>query len=337
MGWTILLTILFVLAVILLLPVRVRGFFADGKWGVAVYYAWFRLFHKESAEKAPPVIPPKPEDVPAGETPSPEQMPEAPAGQPVHTAPAHPADDATPEPAAAETVPKPETVTAEPADDDPPGDAPFLAEESPKERKKREKREKREERRRKKEAKKAEKAAAEKTVDSADTEDTENSGDTPEKKKRGIRGFIERLKPHSVSDALALAKDACAALSPALRFLTKHLHFRHIKLYAAIGTDDAAKTAERYGAISAAVFNFIGQLQCWVDFQADECRILADFYNDSITFRASGELRVSPLAALLLALILGGRFLWRTIRRFRREDKEAKLREQETAPLPAEA
>ena len=46
MGWTILLTILFVLAVILLLPVRVKGFFAEGKWGVSVYYAWFRLFHK---------------------------------------------------------------------------------------------------------------------------------------------------------------------------------------------------------------------------------------------------------------------------------------------------
>lgn len=327
MGWTILLTILFVLGVILLLPVRVKGFFAEGKWGVSVYYAWFRLFHKESEEKAPPVTPPKPEDVPDGETPSPEQMPEAPPDQPepAHTEPAHPAEHEKPEPAAAETVPKPETVTAEPENDDP-----FFAEETPKERKKREKREKREERRRKKEAAKAAEA------EHADGEDTgEETEEKPKKKKRGIRGFIERLKPHSVSDALALAKDACAALSPTLRFLTKHLHFRHIRLYAAIGTDDAAKTAERYGAISAAVFNFIGQLQCWVDFQADECRILADFYNDSVTFRASGELRVSPLAALLLALILGGKFLRLTICRFRREDKEAKLREQETAPLPA--
>ena len=315
MGWTILLTILFILGVILLLPVRVKGFFADGKWGVSVYYAFFRLFHKESEEKAPPVTPPKPEDVPEGETPSAEQMPETP----------HPAENEKPEPASAEAVPEPETVTAEPENDDP-----FFEEETPKERKKREKREKREERRRKKEAAKA---AREEQADGGDPR--EEAEEKPKKKKRGIRGFIERLKPHSVSDAIALAKDACAALSPALRFLTRHLHFRHIKLYAAIGTDDAAKTAERYGAISAAVFNFIGQLQCWVDFQADECRILADFYNDSVTFRASGELRVSPLAALLLALILGGKFLRRTICRFRREDKEAKLREQETAPLPA--
>lgn len=303
MGWTILLTILFVLCVILLLPVRVKGFFADGKWGVSVYYAFFRLFHKESAEKTPPVTPPKPEDVPAGQVPDAAQMPEPdPAAEEAVHPPAH-------------DVPKPASA-AEPVTEATPPAEPDPAPEKPKK--------KREKRRRKKEA-------------AAEKEDISAEEAEPPKKKRGIRGFIERLKPHSVSDVLALAKDGCAALSPGLRFLTKHLHFRHIRFYAAIGTDDAAKTAERYGAISAAVFNFIGQFQCWVDFQADECRILADFYNDSITFRASGELRVSPMAALLLVLIIGSRFLWRTICRFRREDKEAKLREQETAPLPAEA
>ena len=318
MGWTILLTILFVLCVILLLPVRVRGFFADGKWGVSVYYAFIRLFHKESEEKAPPVTPPKPHDVPEGESPPHEQMPEPPSDTPEQPAEQKPpVQTPAPEPAAADSAPKPDTVTEE---------APPAAE-KPKEKPQKEKKK----RRKKKEA-------AENYIDETETEaGTAEAEETPKKKKRGIRGFIERLKPHSVSDALALAKDACAALSPSLRFLTKHLHFRHIKIYAAIGTDDAAKTAERYGAVSAAVFNFIGQLQCWVDFEADECRILADFYNDKITFRASGELRISPMAAILLVLILGGKFLWRTIRRFRREDKEAKLREQETAPLPAEA
>ena len=47
--------------------------------------------------------------------------------------------------------------------------------------------------------------------------------------------------------------------------------------------------------------------------------------------------KLTALAAILLALILGGRFLIRTVKRFRREDKEAKLREKETAPLSAEA
>ena len=56
MGWTILLIILLILGILLLLPVRVKGYFADGKWGVSVYYAFIRLFHKESAEKEPPAV-----------------------------------------------------------------------------------------------------------------------------------------------------------------------------------------------------------------------------------------------------------------------------------------
>ncbi|MBQ5347740.1 MAG: DUF2953 domain-containing protein [Ruminococcus sp.] len=142
------------------------------------------------------------------------------------------------------------------------------------------------------------------------------------------------VKPHSLSDILGLAQDGFAALTPALKFLTKHIHFRHIRLYLAIGTDDPANTATLYGKICAAAYNLLGAMQCWFDMQADEFRILADFYNDKITFRGSLELRISPMAAIILALILGCKFLWRTICRFRREDKEAALREKESAPLP---
>ena len=148
------------------------------------------------------------------------------------------------------------------------------------------------------------------------------------------RGFIKRLKPQSVSEAVSLAKDACAALSPALKFLTRHLHFRHMKLYLTVASDDPANTATLYGKICAAAYNLLAQLQCWVDIETDEFRILADFYHEKLTFRASGELRVSPMAAILLVLILGIRFLWRTLLRFRREDREAKRKAQETAPLP---
>ena len=323
MGWTILLIILLILGILLLLPVRVKGYFADGKWGVSVYYAFIRLFHKESAEKEPPVTPPKPDDIAEGGTPTAEQMPEP--------EPAPPSDHAAQEPekppAAADAAPKPDTVTEtpEPAEAEPeafselpadPADD-LTAQEA-----------KRKKRRRKK------KPAADPPAepDAAAAEEPEKP-----KKKRGIRAFIHRVIPHSLSDVLGLVRDGFASLSPALRFLAKHLHFRHIKLYAAVGTDDAAKTAKLYGTITASAYNLIGQLQCLFDFQADECRILADFFNDKITFRASGELRVSPLAAILLALILGGKFLIRTVKRFRREDKEAKLREKETAPLSAEA
>ena len=324
MVGTVILIILFILCVLLLLPVRAKASFGDGKWSVAVYYAFIRLFHKESKEKPQPELPKKPEDLPEGEAPP---VPEPDA--------AHTAEKPKPKPQQ-DAVPKPDTVTApqepelpEPETDEDdfsePLDPEQLADtvETPEM--------KPEKKRRKRKAKKEE-AAAEIT-DPDDLEDFEPEPE-PEKKPRGIRGFIERLKPHSVSDVLGLAEDGFAALTPALRFLTKHIHFRHIKLYLAIGTDDPANTATLYGKICAAAYNLLGAMQCWFDVEADEFRILADFYNEKITFRGSAELRISPRAAIVLALIFGCKFLRRTICRFRREDKEAKLREKESAPLP---
>lgn len=305
---TVLLIILFVLCVLLLLPVRVTGWFREGKWAVSVYYAFFRIFRKESQEKPEPQTPPKPEDLPEGaEPPPPEPEPESPK----------PKKPKKPEPAAANHLPKPETVTEtpqpaaepepEPVDpealaDDP--DIQAILDEKPKKK-----------RRRKKDESPAESEAEE------------------EKPKK--RGFIRWLKPDSLKGWIRLAKDGLGALPPALRFLTRHLHFRHVKLYLAVASDDPANTATLYGKICAGAFNLLAALQCWVDIETDEFRILADFCNESITFRAALELRVSPAAAILLALILGIRFLINSIRTYRRERKEEKLRAQETAPAEA--
>lgn len=301
MAGTILLTILFVLCILLLLPVRAKAFFGDGKWYFSVYYAFIRVFHKESEEKPEPEVPKKPEDLPEGEAPpDPEPLPqptEKPKSKPKAASANQTVTDKT-EPAAESTERVDPELLADTVD-------------TPKLRSKQ----------RKKSAKKQEAEAA------------EESETKPEQKPRGIKGFIERIKPHSLSDVLGLAQDGFAALTPALKFLTKHLHFRHIRLYLAIGTDDPANTATLYGKICAAAYNLLGAMQSWFDVEADEFRILADFYNPKVTFRGSLELRISPMAAIVLALILGVKFLWRTICRFRREDREAKRREQESAPL----
>ena len=306
MVGTVILMILCIICVLLMLPVRVKASFGDGKWSVAVYYVFIRVFHKESKEKPKYEKPPKPEDVPEGEKPPQETVTPA-EPKPVQS-------DAKPEPAKPESIPKPEAVTetpkpepsAEIAEDD---DDPFLDDGYEPEKKKK---------RRKKPKKNA--------------DDVTEDAEPDEKPKK--RGFIERIKPHSLSDWMGLIQDGLAALSPALKFLTRHLHFRHIRLYLAVATDDPANTATLYGKICAAAYNLLGALQCWVDIETDEFRILADFYNDKITFRAAAELRVSPMAAIFLVLILGIKFLWRTVCRFRREDKEAKLKAKETAPIP---
>lgn len=313
MVGTVILVILCIICVLLMLPVRAKASFGDGKWSVAVYYVFIRVFHKESQEKPKYEKPPKPEDVPEGEKPSQETVTPAPP-KPVQS-------DATPkpEPAKPESIPKPETVSETPKPEPAASaaetvhepSAPEQPEETPQIKPKKPKCEKK--------PKKPEKPAG-------DDAETENK---PKK-----RGFIERIKPHSLSDWQGLIQDGLAALSPALRFLTRHLHFRHLKLYLAVATDDPANTATLYGKICAAAYNLLSALQCWVDIETDEFRILADFYNDKFTFRAAAELRVSPMAAIFLVLILGIKFLWRTVCRFRREDKEAKRKAKETAPIP---
>lgn len=313
MVGTVILVILFVLCVLLLLPVRAKASFGEGKWAVSVYYIFFRIFHKESKEKTEPEVPKKPEDLPEGEAPplpKPEPEPEKPAEQQKPKPKPKPQTDAVSETESIGEKPEAAEETAEPVDPEHLADTVETPALKPKKEKKR---------------KKAKKKPAEETAE---------TDSPPEKKKRGIRGFIARIKPHSLSDVIGLAEDGFAALTPALKFLTKHIHFRHIRLYLAVGTDDPANTATLYGKICAAAYNLLGAMQCWFDMQADEFRILADFYHDSMTFRGSLELRISPMAAIVLLLILGIRFLWRTICRFRREDKEAARRAEESAPLP---
>lgn len=304
-GMAIFLIIVFVLCVLLLLPIRVKASFGDGKWAVSVYYTFLRVFHKGSAPDKPPEqteSPPAAEDTSepaADEKPEPaedvkpepaENLPEEkpePADEPVHTSPPEDKPEEKPED-------KPEPVSeSDDGDDGDPAD------------------------------------------DAADSPDEPES--EPESEKPKKRGFFRRIKPQSLSEGIALGKDALASLSPALKFLTRHFHFRHVKLYLAVGSDDPANTATLYGKICAGAYNLLAALQCWFDLEADEFRILADFYNDSMTFRGALELRVSPAALILTVLMLGVRFLWRTWRRFRREDKEEARKEQETKPLPEQA
>ena len=304
MVLAIILIVLTVLCILFLLPLRIKGSFGDGAWSVSVHYAFIRVFHKESPPPMPPAETPPLPDVGQDTPPEPseisfEELPDEPEPEPMQEEQTEPAQEAaeTPEPASIqEAVPESVSQTAETQAPAPESAAADIPEP-------------------------AEESAAEKPPEKP-------------KKKNFIRRYIDRLKPHSLHDILALVKDGCTSLSPSLKFFMRHLHFRHMKIYLAVATDDAAKTAKLYGEISAGAFNLLGALGCWLDIQTDEMRILADFFNEKMTFRASGELRCSPAALLLTALILGFRFLRRTRRRFRAEDKEAARYERETAPLP---
>lgn len=166
-----------------------------------------------------------------------------------------------------------------------------------------------------------------------DTTDDEASPDAENQPKK--KSLIDRVKPSNLSEALELVNDALASLSPPMRFLFRHLYLRRLNVAMTIGSGDAAKTAILYGAVSGAVFQLLGQLQCLISVKAEAVRIRADFFNEYSTAQCSGELRISPMTALGLGFGIAIPFLWRTLLRLRRQDKLQKLEEKESAPLPA--
>ncbi len=325
---TVFLIILGVFAVIFLLPIRVKASVGDGKWSVEIYYAFIPVLRRGSKPPPPPdAVPPKP-----GDDLSEEQLKEVLPTADTSVKPAEEAEEDTAEETPAETAEETAGETIE-------GTAAETAEETPET-----------------DSAKTDRA----TLESADTSDQkgdketaagadspkadetggeekaekkpEEGGESPKKKN-----FFQRLKPEGLSDILGLVSDGGTALSPGLKFLFRHLHFRHVNLWMAVGSDDAAKTAQLYGTISTAVFNLLAAAQCALDIQTDSCRILADFFGDKIAFRVSLELRCSAAGLVGTVLVLGVKFLLHAWKRFRAQDREAKREERESRPVPADS
>ena len=182
----------------------------------------------------------------------------------------------------------------------------------------------------------------EQTEDTSDAEDilpedypdpdcSENA-DIPEEaaeqeKKPKKKSFFQRLKPSGLSDILALVKDGLASISPPLRLLAHHLHFIKLRVLVNIATEDAAKTAITYGAVSSSAFWLLGQLQTVFDIRPEQFSIRSNFFGTKTDFSVSGELRATPITLLTVVLGIGIRFLVRTWLRFRREDKAQKALE----------
>lgn len=291
----VLLIIFAVFAVILLLPIRIKGGYGGGAWHVSAYYAFLRLFHKESPEKPPVLTPPKPDD-------------EITEGQITALSEIEPVDSVS----AQNTEPEPEHTPEEPI----PDESAQLQTDT------------------QNDSQETEPTPESESAEESDQTEESAAEEQPEKPKK--QTYFRWLKPHSLHDILGLVGDGCAALSPGVRSLTKHLRFRHVNLRLNVGTDDPAKTAKTYGAVCGAFYNLHAQLSCVFDIEAESLRILADFEHDSFDFAGSMEIRVSPAALLAIVLVVGFKFLCVSYPRYRREKKEAALIAEETTPIPAE-
>lgn len=166
-----------------------------------------------------------------------------------------------------------------------------------------------------------ESAAAEEPADDAVYFQDEAPAESPKPKKQS---FFEKLKPTSLADGKVLIGDVLASISPPLRLLTKHMHFTNIRLWVNVAASDAAKTAVMYGAVSAAAFWLLGQMQARFDVRADQYSVNADFLGEKTSFSVSGEYHSTPLSLLAVVLGAGTRFLWRSWRRIRRRERTEK-------------
>lgn len=151
------------------------------------------------------------------------------------------------------------------------------------------------------------------------TEEAEIPDASPAPQKKS---FFQKIKPTNLSEGLDFLSDAIASLSPPLRFLARHLHLVKLRLELVVATDDAAKTAVTYGALSSAAYVLLGQMQACFDVRVEQISVRADFLGDQVTASAAGELHATPFSLLSVLLGAAVQFLWRSWRRIRRQERE---------------
>ncbi|MCM1334203.1 MAG: DUF2953 domain-containing protein [Bacteroides sp.] len=130
---------------------------------------------------------------------------------------------------------------------------------------------------------------------------------TPKKKKGG--GL-------SLGTIMEYIKSA----SPPIKRLFKKIRVRDLSLFYTVGTDDAAKTAIKYGSVCAAVYPLVEFLTTYFFVKAREIRVEADFSarEDRIVAHAKVKLRLST--ALGCLLWLGARIIKTYINNLNKED-----------------
>ena len=92
------------------------------------------------------------------------------------------------------------------------------------------------------------------------------------------------------------------------RFLARHIKVQHLTVFWTVTGEDAAQTAELYGAAMAAANNLLAFLQQYIRLQSDRLWLEPDFTGER-TGERNISFRVSIGTGVLLWLLL--RLLWR--------------------------
>ncbi len=174
--------------------------------------------------------------------------------------------------------------------------------------------------RKKKKDKPAEKpmqAAAENTEEKTDeveatAEKKENSSTEAEEKKAPEKEKPQKKKKSGfkLSDIdLEMIKDYVESASPPIKRLFKKIRVRDIYIDYVVGSDDAAKTAIKYGSICAVIYSTIKWLTAYFNVKAKEVNVEADFKAEKDDIFAYGKVKLRVSTAVGCALWLAVRVL----------------------------
>ena len=147
------------------------------------------------------------------------------------------------------------------------------------------------------------------------TEEAQNVGkaETSHRNTAAPKGANKSAKPKmafSLSDIdLEMIKDFVESASPPVKRLFKKIKVRNLYIDYVVGSDDAAKTAIKYGSLCALIYSTLKWLTLYFDVKVKEVNIEADFKaeKDDIFVYTTVKLRIST--ALGCALWLAVRVL----------------------------
>ena len=154
----------------------------------------------------------------------------------------------------------------------------------------------------------AEKNTSDDTGGTAGKPDDGGSEKTAASGRSGSTGRAKKTKKDGGIN-FEMIKDYVVSAWPPVKRLFKKIRFRDIYMDYVVGSDDAAKTALKYGGICAAVYALLEWMKTYFSVKIGEVNIEADFSAEKDDIFVFGRVKLRISTALVCIIWLGVRML----------------------------
>ncbi|MBQ6819213.1 MAG: DUF2953 domain-containing protein [Clostridia bacterium] len=114
-------------------------------------------------------------------------------------------------------------------------------------------------------------------------------------KQQEKASFGSLVKTHGPVEAVSLMVESATALLNALKNLLKGAKIRHFHGVFAIGGEDAADAALKYGQVCAVLYPFLGMVSGLMTFVKPDLQVYCNYEQPSSVIQASGKIHISIL------------------------------------------